>query len=360
MKIKGNLFHSGPGEDQNFKVEKLLADPIVPYVGQIWFNLTENRYKGYLTDRVVTIAPEETGGTGTVTYYINNQVSSYGPGGKIAKFGFYSERKDLLEDGVVNFYATIDGLIAGAALFNQISTVEAVAFCQRTNHYEKVVVTGYSIVDDKTVRVDVSIGTKQVLVVGDVLESLQKAPGLNTTQDPNTKITVHLVIGGSLKPEYYDVDEQSVDSLRLDINDLENRVEDLENSGGSGLAPNSVRSNFPLAANPGIAEYKVVSQNEDGTLRYANNSLLDTAHTVLGVTFTNLNSNIRVITFGPIQNLTWIWVPNLPVCLGHEGELTQNLSIEDVNSDRKFIQVIGTALSPTTIFVRVAQPIFLQ
>lgn len=47
MKINGNLLFQGGGAIQNARIENLAIDPLAPAVGQIWFNTTENLFKGF-------------------------------------------------------------------------------------------------------------------------------------------------------------------------------------------------------------------------------------------------------------------------------------------------------------------------
>ena len=48
-------------EIQNFRIQSLATDPSNPNPGQIWFNSTEKRYKGYNGTEIVDFGRELSG-----------------------------------------------------------------------------------------------------------------------------------------------------------------------------------------------------------------------------------------------------------------------------------------------------------
>jgi hypothetical protein len=63
-------------------------------------------------------------------------------------------------------------------------------------------------------------------------------------------------------------------------------------------------------------------------------------------------SPLKILPAGLMVEPSWAWLPNTPVFLGRTGLLTQE-QVPGV-----FQQVIGTALSPTSVFISPREPIF--
>lgn len=63
MRILGDWFFVGGGSTKNLRVENLITDPVNPYVGQIWYNLSEGYYMGF---DGTTVFPFASGGNTAV------------------------------------------------------------------------------------------------------------------------------------------------------------------------------------------------------------------------------------------------------------------------------------------------------
>jgi hypothetical protein len=61
---------------------------------------------------------------------------------------------------------------------------------------------------------------------------------------------------------------------------------------------------------------------------------------------------LKILSAGVMVEPSWYWAPNAPVFLGRTGLLTQ------VQVAGVFQQVIGMALSPTSLFISPREPIF--
>lgn len=56
MDIVGSLTLKGLGQIKNARIENVLVDPLVPSVGQVWYNVTDGVYRGYDGTAVMTFA----------------------------------------------------------------------------------------------------------------------------------------------------------------------------------------------------------------------------------------------------------------------------------------------------------------
>lgn len=65
-------------------------------------------------------------------------------------------------------------------------------------------------------------------------------------------------------------------------------------------------------------------------------------------------TNIRVVTAGPIVDGFWSWIPGQPVLLGFDGQLTQAQP-----AALAYLVVIGFAVTPETLIVRIQAPLRL-
>lgn len=77
--------------------------------------------------------------------------------------------------------------------------------------------------------------------------------------------------------------------------------------------------------------------------------------TVLGVVTAIVGSNATVRSLGPVTNPAWTWTPLQPIYLGNGGELTQTAPD---SSTCAFLLPVGVALTGTTMWVRIGEPIY--
>ena len=108
-------------------------------------------------------------------------------------------------------------------------------------------------------------------------------------------------------------------------------------------------------ANGDIGGHRVVVQNADGSVSYASSDNAGHAGRVLGVSAGAASSGaeIPVQTMDVISEASWSWTPDMPVYLGLNGLLAQ-----DVSSVGLFVLVIGVALSATRVFINIQMPVF--
>lgn len=94
----------------------------------------------------------------------------------------------------------------------------------------------------------------------------------------------------------------------------------------------------------------------DGKAYYADNSNIAHAGLVVGVTtgaaMQGATASIRL--FGEMTEPSWDWTPNLPILLGRDGRISQS------DTATAFSQILGFALSGTTIFINLEPPILRQ
>lgn len=101
---------------------------------------------------------------------------------------------------------------------------------------------------------------------------------------------------------------------------------------------------------------KLVWPNDAGELEYADNLLLTHVGRPVWLTTgsTGVGSPADVVTFGPVTNPAWAWVPGEPLFLGHDGALTQ---VPPEPADGSFQRQVAEAETPTRIFFNPEHPI---
>lgn len=99
----------------------------------------------------------------------------------------------------------------------------------------------------------------------------------------------------------------------------------------------------------------VVRKSSDGRVYYMSSA--DTSHTnVYGITKTSAAGAglaITVVLGGEFTDPSWNWIPDKVIYLGINGVLTQT------SPNTGFSCIIGVAITATTIFVKLNEPIFL-
>lgn len=114
-----------------------------------------------------------------------------------------------------------------------------------------------------------------------------------------------------------------------------------------------------IASSP-IGGHKVVSVNDLGQYQYASNSDASSINRVVGIT---LNAGaagdlISINTQGDLEDPSFSLTPGLPVYVGLNGAMTQ--VYPDFTSGAAFVQILGFALTPTKLYVRIREPLALS
>ena len=104
-----------------------------------------------------------------------------------------------------------------------------------------------------------------------------------------------------------------------------------------------------------LGGHRAVCLRSDG-LHYADAATAEHAGLVAGITPGAVTSGAltSVTSFGEMTEPSWSWTAGLPVFVGLNGVLTQALP-----DTAAFSQVLGVATSPTSIFVRLREPLIL-
>jgi hypothetical protein len=120
----------------------------------------------------------------------------------------------------------------------------------------------------------------------------------------------------------------------------------LAGSGIGGSVAELKRSGIAAVA---LSGHRVVTPQTDGQLNYASND--NVAHLTVPLWITtgaaSPGSAVETLLFGLMIEPTWTWTPG-PVYLGVNGQLTQT---PPAVPGAVFIAQVGTATSPTSVFV---------
>lgn len=128
----------------------------------------------------------------------------------------------------------------------------------------------------------------------------------------------------------------------------------VSSGGGGGDGTSVTTSRITSAA---LSGYRVMSEDPDGTVHYADNTDLSDAYSIIGLSLTaaSLGASINIRMYGYVTNAGWAWTPGQPIFLSDIGHLTQT----PPQAPAVFSMVVGLALSPTTMLVRPELPIEL-
>ena len=101
-------------------------------------------------------------------------------------------------------------------------------------------------------------------------------------------------------------------------------------------------------AGESIGGQRVVILNNEGKVVYASSFIETHSNKILGITThaATIDSEVAVQITDVMEELTWTWLPDLPIFLGNNGMLTQT-----VGETGLFILQIGVALSQTKIYI---------
>jgi hypothetical protein len=105
-----------------------------------------------------------------------------------------------------------------------------------------------------------------------------------------------------------------------------------------------------------LSGHKVVYVSASG-VNYANSRNIATRGLAVGVTVgaSSLGADATIRTRGEIIEPSWAWTPALPVFLGQDGALSQS----GPAPPDLFSQIVGMAISATSIYVNIQPPIVL-
>ncbi len=109
-------------------------------------------------------------------------------------------------------------------------------------------------------------------------------------------------------------------------------------------------------AGESLGGHRIVrAYNEDKVL-YASNSDLSQLHNILGLTTgaASIGSDVAVLVSGEIIEPSWNFTQDQYVYLGLNGQLTQT------PPSSGFLLVVGTAIAPTVVFVKIGAPVQLN
>lgn len=119
-------------------------------------------------------------------------------------------------------------------------------------------------------------------------------------------------------------------------------------SGGSALVK---------VAGAAIGGHRIVYSDVNEEMQYADCLIASHALTIMGLTLGSAiaGANLSILRSGEVVEPSWNWDITLPVYLGSNGLLTQVLP-----NNAEFCMIVGAVLSPTTLFVSLNRPIFLN
>lgn len=114
-------------------------------------------------------------------------------------------------------------------------------------------------------------------------------------------------------------------------------------------------SAFTRYAAASVSGGKAVTLNAAGECLHADGAKSAVANSVVGIAINggNTGDQITIAVSGEIEEPYWNWQANKPVFLGTDGALTQAAPTSG------FILVVGVAVGPTRMLVKIQQPIFI-
>lgn len=106
-----------------------------------------------------------------------------------------------------------------------------------------------------------------------------------------------------------------------------------------------------------LGGHRVVTPNPAGNAVYADNTIINTANAVLGLTVgaAAAGDTVAVQHGGEITEPSWTWTPNNPIYLGINGLLTQT----PPTNPSAYSLIIGFPITATKMYIGIREPIFL-
>lgn len=126
------------------------------------------------------------------------------------------------------------------------------------------------------------------------------------------------------------------------------------NDGAQGIPGPAGAANITKVLTQALGGHRLV-RSAGGAIGYVDPGDPTHGDDTLGITASAgaAGDTVAIVTFGPIDFNGWAWTPDEPVFAAANGGLTQT-----PDSSAAFLQIIGHAQSPTTLFVSIAQPIY--
>lgn len=107
-----------------------------------------------------------------------------------------------------------------------------------------------------------------------------------------------------------------------------------------------------------ISGHRLVIVDVAGAVTYADAATLEHLHRVVGMTTgaASAGAQVTVQRYGECTEPSWSWTPDVPVYLGAAGALTQT---PPARPAAQFSLVVGVAMSSTTLFMALREPLVL-
>lgn len=127
------------------------------------------------------------------------------------------------------------------------------------------------------------------------------------------------------------------------------------NDGAQGIPGPAGAANITRVLAQSVGGHRLV-RSASGSIDYVDPGDPTHGDDTLGITAGagTAGDTITVVTFGPVSFNGWAWTPDQPVFAAPNGLLTQT-----PDDTAAFVQVVGHAESPTTIFVSITPPIYM-
>jgi hypothetical protein len=105
--------------------------------------------------------------------------------------------------------------------------------------------------------------------------------------------------------------------------------------------------------------HRMVMFDSAGVVAYATSKNALHARRVVGMTLNaaSIGGELSIRLLGDIVEPTWSWNVNLPVWLGDNGVLTQTEPSKAAGD--AFSLVVGFAMTPTRVYLKTTEPVFL-
>ncbi len=123
-----------------------------------------------------------------------------------------------------------------------------------------------------------------------------------------------------------------------------------------GEAGASGGSSFDAPAAVAIGGHRIVLIDTSGKANYASNDTAAHRGRAIGLTLgaAEADESAFMKNFGEVTEPSWNWTAGLPVFLGTNGTLTQEIP---VSPGAKFLMVVGFPISSTSMFLNFSEPI---
>lgn len=144
----------------------------------------------------------------------------------------------------------------------------------------------------------------------------------------------------------------SVDSVKVNDSVEPYKIYDVQKV--NNITINGVGILTSKTAGEIISAGKVVSVSNN-TLIKADNTVLSTVNSVIGITTISANQGDVITAFqvGKIINLSWSWTPDLPLFVSTNGDMTQTVPTTG------YSMIVGIAISATEINFEIKTPVVL-